>query len=300
MSTLSKTIPLIILILLSSCSKRTEIQPPAMNGDDIFARVAAFYKIGPKPSGSQNAAKAAEHIRQSISASGLNPETDEWELLNGEGIRTVYRNISVDMPGKSKDFIIIGSHYDTKKIETVPDFAGANDGASSTGLLLSAINTLKKSGVKPHYTLKFVFFDGEECLVNYSGKDGLFGSRRLAARLKDSGMTSSCRAVVIMDMIGDRDLKITIPANSTPELTELALAVAAKEKRDFISKSKNSIIDDHVPFLDIGLPAIDIIDFEYGENNRYWHTAGDTLDKLSSSSLETSGNLLMRMVFLIK
>ncbi|MFZ2655375.1 MAG: M28 family peptidase [Victivallales bacterium] len=272
-----------------------------MNGDDILARVSSFYNIGPKISGSENAAKAAEHIRQEITGFGLKPETDEWEQLNGEGIKTVYRNISVVIPGEKKDFIIIGSHYDTKRIDTVPDFAGANDGASSTGLLLSAVNSLKKSGVKPHYTLRFVFLDGEECLVDYTERDGLAGSRRLASRLKDSGMMSNCRAVIIMDMVGDKDLNISIPANSTPELTEKALAAAEKRKlAGFISKGNAAMTDDHVPFLDIGIPAIDIIDFEYGENNRYWHTGGDTLDKLSPSSLEISGKLLMDLAFSIK
>ncbi len=285
---------------LSSCSGKPSAAPQ-LKGEDAFRYVSEIYALGPKPSGSEGAKKAAAHIQKAISTIGLESEVDEWKDLNGAGTETVYRNISTTIPGKSRRFIVIGSHYDSKKLETVPEFAGANDGASSSGLLLSAIKSIKNSADKPPFTLIFVFFDGEECLISYSGKDGLAGSRRFASRMKEKGIIPDCKSMILMDMVGDKDLRISIPSNSTPELSAKALAIADRRGwKAFFTSGKTAMLDDHVPFLELGIPAIDIIDFEYGENNRYWHTAGDTIDKISPVSLEITGNMLLELLFCLE
>ncbi len=295
-----RTISLLIITCLCSCSEKPPA-PPKVDGNLALEFASAVYGIGPKASGSEGAHKAANYIKNTISGIGFSAEIDEWRQVDGEGVETTYRNISATVPGKKKDFIIVGSHYDSKKIATVPSFAGANDGASSTGLLLAALKALKTSGSKPPCTLKFVFLDGEECLVKYSAGDGLAGSKRLATQLRHTGSFSSCRAVVIMDMIGDRDLNISIPSNSSQELTDALIGIAGKsDLKGLVSRSPAAITDDHVPFLELGIPAIDVIDFNYGENNRYWHTEGDTIDKLSPGSLEASGTLMMELIFQIK
>ncbi|HBC85500.1 MAG TPA: hypothetical protein DCZ94_00960 [Lentisphaeria bacterium] len=294
-------------VFICSCSEKKHPVPASamsvleIKGDDAFSRTSAFYALGPKVSGTEGAAKAVEHIKNEISRCGFTPETDEWKQATPVGNETIFRNISVTIPGEKKEFLIIGAHYDTKKIETVPGFAGANDGASGVGLLLAFLDSLKKAGAKPPLTLKLFFFDGEEAFINYTEKDGLYGSRRAALLLKNSPPALKCKGVIIVDMIGDRNLNISIPSNSDPELSSkvIELAKAFGWEKHF-SKGNSAITDDHVPFLEIGIPAVDLIDFEYGENNRYWHTAGDTIDKISPESLQISGTMLLFLVFSIE
>jgi glutaminyl-peptide cyclotransferase len=146
----------------------------------------------------------------------------------------------------------------------------------------------------------FAFFDGEECLVNYGPNDGLHGSRRLAGRLKAAGTVRNTRAFILLDMVGDQKLTITVPRNSSPPLVAAAFAAAAVGgARNRFRLAPGGVLDDHVPFLEIGIPAIDIIDFEYGaaaRGNEYWHTPQDTLDKLSAESLAIVGRVVVQMV----
>ncbi len=286
-----------ILILLCSChEKKTVI--PEIDGESAFKKVSEIYDIGPRPSGSEGAKKTAEFIRDQIIKYGLTPETDQWIEKTPSDTGTTFRNVTTVIPGKRKDFIIIGSHYDTKKIETVPEFSGANDGASSSGLLLSLIQAVKDNPAPPPLTLEFAFFDGEECIFQYEDGDGLSGSRRLAAKLKGSGKSSKCRAVIILDMVGDKDLNISIPFNSDTALADEIIKIAgARNWRKYFTKSNASIIDDHTPFHKLGIPAVDIIDFEYGENNRFWHTGADTIDKISPASLKIVGELVMTLIY---
>jgi glutaminyl-peptide cyclotransferase len=289
-----------ILILLCSCNEKHAVIPE-IDGGYAFRKVSEIYGIGPRPSGSEGARKTAEFIRGEIIKYGLTPETDEWIEKTPSDAGTVFRNVTVVIPGEKKDFMIIGSHYDTKRIETVPEFSGANDGASSSGLLLALIQAVKNNATPPPLTLKFAFLDGEECVYRYNDSDGLFGSRRMAGKLKEPGNSSSCRAVLILDMIGDRDLNISIPSNSDAALADKIIRIAAgMNLGKYFSKSKAGIIDDHTPFHKSGIPAVDIIDFEYGENNRYWHTKADTIDKISPDSLKIAGDVAMGLIYNLK
>jgi glutaminyl-peptide cyclotransferase len=142
--------------------------------------------------------------------------------------------------------------------------------------------------------------DGEESRTHYTGKDGLYGSRRLAAVLRNARASRPVAGAILLDMIGDRDLTVTIPRNGAASLMTLALRCAKDEGvRDRFGLYPGDIMDDHVPFLEAGIPAVDLIDFEYGSQpgrNDYWHTPQDTLDKLSPESLQTVGRVVIRML----
>jgi Zn-dependent M28 family amino/carboxypeptidase len=155
---------------------------------------------------------------------------------------------------------------------------------------------IKKVGYK--YNVLIAFLDGEECLVRYGPNDGLHGSRQLAAEMKSE--KANVKAVILVDMIGDRDLNIMIPRNGTATLRALALKAAdAAGVRQYISLTDGAILDDHQPFLDAGFPAVDLIDFNYGSTpgaNDYWHTPQDTLDKISPESLTITGRIVTEML----
>jgi len=292
----SAFVAIALSFFIVSCSSK---RPPApkVDGARAFELASEVVAIGPRPSGSEGAQRNAVFIAERLKALGLDVSIGEWTETTPNG-PTTFRNVVADIPGNSRKYVLIGCHYDTKKLLMTPDFVGANDGASGVGLLLAMAEAVVKSGAKPPLTLKLAFFDGEECLESYSDGDGLHGSRRLAGMLKASGDLADCRAMVLLDMIGDRDLQITIPSGSDPELAETLLKVVAEQGNErFFKRIQTDILDDHAPFQKLGVPAIDVIDFEFGPSNRYWHTGEDTLDKISAESLGIVGNAVMGLVW---
>ena len=189
-------------------------------------------------------------------------------------------------------------HYDGKRLASVPNFEGANDGASGVGLQLAIMAAIKKYKTKPPATIKFVFFDGEECIMTYSDTDGLYGSRHLAKKMNKSGDLKKCLAVVILDMVGDIDLSISIPAGTDKILGKQLEKIAATQGHaDKFLWYEQDMMDDHTPFQKLGIPSIDIIDFEFGPNNRYWHTEADNVANTSSKSLEIVGNATLQLLW---
>jgi glutaminyl-peptide cyclotransferase len=192
---------------------------------------------------------------------------------------------------------VLVSHYDTKS-GISPDFAGANDSGSSTGLLLELARVIK-SEKKEGPDILLAFVDGEECAVEYGRNDGLHGSKHLAEMLLKKYGNQAIKGVIVMDMIGDRNLNVTIPMNSSHALASLALKAAHEDGQRLKFSLGNEIIDDHVPFIMKGIKAIDLIDFEFGSapgKNDYWHTTADTIDKLSPESLGIAGRVVIRMI----
>ena len=209
-----------------------------------------------------------------------------------------FRNILCRIPGESPDYVIVSAHYDTKKFSSF-SFVGANDGASGVSALLLLAETLSRCGKKLPYTLLLVFFDGEECQEEYGPGDGLHGSRHFAANLHEQ--KGRCRAMILLDMVGDKDLFLTVPTNTHPVLRALLERSAAYRKKSAVAGSfPGGILDDHVPFQKKGIPAIDLIDFSYGENNVFWHTPEDTLDKISGESMALAADLVLGMLFNMK
>ena len=265
--------------------------PGPVSGERALADAVAFYGLGPKVAGTEGAQRAAEWIAARLEAEGLAVSIDEFEDDTPTGSKT-FRNVEARLGGGGDPRAIFAAHYDTKG--GIPGFAGANDSASGVGLLLELARALK--GAPEGTDFVFLFLDGEECAEHYGPRDGLHGSRRAARKLAAEGPPPP---FLLFDMIGDADLRVTFPQNSSRYLARAAFAAAEAEGcRTAFGLYPGVILDDHVPFADQGFPVLDFIDFEYGSaprQNDYWHTSSDTPDKLSAASLETVGRVGLRL-----
>ena len=296
-----------VTVICTSCGEKkqqtkksednTHVSSLRISGNDAYNEVRNFVSLGSRDSGTPGAKQAATYLASSLRELGIAPLTDEFTEESGRG-KITFRNVIGVIDGNGDDSIIIASHYDTKS--GISDkFVGANDSGSSTGLLLTLAGKLQKNGHWP-FNIIIAFLDGEECIKRYCSTDGLHGSRHLAQTLVANQRKANIKAVIVLDMIGDKDLQISIPRNSTPELISLTFKAAkVAGYRKYFSLSDSMILDDHVPFLRKGMPAIDLIDFKYGSapgKNDYWHTTADTMDKISAKSLEITGNVVLEMV----
>jgi Zn-dependent M28 family amino/carboxypeptidase len=222
---------------------------------------------------------------------GLQVEHQDF-LANTPNGPVSMKNIVGKMAPSGKQVVILGSHYDTKLMMNAA-FVGANDGGSSTGLLLELARVLSKR--QNAFTVWFVFFDGEEAQREWSETDSLYGSRYFVDKLKADGQTGFIKALILMDMIGDRDLKLENDTSSTSSLMDLVRRSAAGlGYTKHMAASQKGMVDDHLPFIRAGIPAVDLIDYEYGFNNSFWHTSNDTLDKISPRSLKIVGDIVVR------
>ncbi len=292
----------IVIFFLSGCKnpKQPTIPPkeiPKVDKEKTFALIEEIIAIGPRPSDSTNAANTAQFIFQKCEKFGFQPEVDSWTEKTVDGDKS-FQNVYAELKGDGENFIILGSHFDTKILPGISNFVGANDSGSSTALVLEIMRVLNELPQWTGPSIRFAFFDGEEAVHNYTENDGLHGSKKLAKDLKKSGEYLKCKAMILLDMIGDKDLTVTLSPDDSRPLTQHLLAIAEKQnKRSHFSFFLHGVmIDDHVPFKMIGIPAIDIIDFKYGPNNSYWHSNRDTIDKLSPESLEIVGNIVLQML----
>lgn len=295
---------ILVPILLAACRKQapTDEVTGAVAFDQFdalcaYAQVSSFVSLGPRDSGTPGSELAASYLLSRLETLGFEPVLDSFEDDTPRG-KVTFRNVMGIIEGTQRQTIILGSHYDTKS--GISDrFCGANDSGSSTGLLLELGRCLKASGPLPA-DIVLAFFDGEECMQKYADNDGLHGSRHLASTLARNGKSKNVLAVIVIDMIGDRQLNVTVPRNSHPELVSHVFAAARDEGvRETFSLSRTDILDDHVPFLQRGMPAVDLIDFDFGAKpgqNDYWHTDADTMDKIGAESLDTVGRVVLRTV----
>ena len=268
-----------------------------VSGERALKEVRAFLDVGPRDAGTPGAERAANYLAERLRALGAEAEIQEFRQPSPLGQDVVFRNVLGRIPGRTGRIVLLASHYDTKT--GIPDFVGANDSGSSTGLLLELARAFA-AGAPRETEIRFAFFDGEECRVEYGPTDGFHGSRQLAQTMAADGSLTNVAALVLLDMVGDRDLTLTIPRNSTPWLVSAAFAAARAEgARERFQLYPYSVGDDHAAFFERGVPAIDLIDFEYGSapgQNDYWHTPADTLDKLSAESLDVVGRVVARLV----
>ena len=284
---------------VSACNE-TEITPPTIDGDLALRYAQENYDLGPKVYRTEGAKKSAEWIvEQAKKTPGLEKAGGTVRIppsSYGE------YNVEIAFPGPSDDFVVVGAHHDTKLLFSDPDFAGANDGASGVGAMLAMAAATAEYAQRKSLPvgIRFVFFDGEEALYQYTKTDGLVGSRAYVNMLRQDGDLKKCRAMILLDMIGDRDLHIELAGNSTAGLAGLVLKEAEKlGHADKFSRGKTPMIDDHYPFLQAGIPAVDLIDFNYGPENCYWHTGADTMDKLSAESIKCAADVALRTVWRI-
>jgi len=274
--------------------------PSSFSGSNAMAEVEAFVKLGPKEAGTEGALRAAEYIADRLRRLHLRPELMEFEEDTVAGRKT-FRNVICRIRRGGNALVVLTAHYDTKA-GIAPSFQGANDSGSGVGILLELARCLSdEHGTEASACdVELAFVDGEECVKSYGKRDGLHGSCRHAQSLFRTGEDRRVTAVIVVDMAGDRDLTVTIPRNSDPRLISLAFESSREENaREKFSLYQGDILDDHVPYIRAGMPAIDIIDFEYGSapgRNDYWHTPQDSLDKLSEQSLQIIGRVLIRML----
>ncbi len=245
--------------------------------------------IGPRPSGSPQLRQTRAYLTRHLAQMGLTVQEQPFTATTPLG-RVEMVNLIVRLPGRRTDRILIGGHYDTKLFKNQV-FVGASDGGSSAAFLLELARVLKD---RPReFTVELVWFDGEEALVDWdhpSGTDNTYGSRYYVQAARQANALSSIAAMVLVDMIGDRELKIRRETQSTAWLTNLIWTAARRLNHQSVFIDETTLVaDDHLPFLSAGVPAVDIIDLDYPQ----WHTPDDTLEHVSARSLQVVGDVLL-------
>ena len=262
---------------------------PAVQFDSnrAWEHLRQLVSIGPRPSGSAAIEQSRKYIKDQLAASGLTAAEQKWTDDTPAG-KLPMVNLIATIPGARKDRIVIAGHYDTKRF-TRFRFVGASDGGSSAAFLIELARVLKAR--RNGFTIELLFLDGEEAVNEvWAGTDNTYGSRHYVDAAKRDGSLATLKALVLIDMVGDRDLRIKRDAYSTPWLTDVVWDAARRLRLDtsFVPAS-TEIEDDHLPFLKAGVPSVDIIDLEYPQ----WHTAEDNLDAVSARSLQVVGDVVV-------
>lgn len=271
------------------CQAGSKQAAAQVSGQRALAHVQALVGFGERWPGSDGHGRAQEYILSELRQLQVEVEEVSFDAETPRG-RIPMKNIIAKIPGRTADVLVVGGHYDTLWQK---GFVGANDGGSSTALLLELARVLRQQAPL-RMSVWLVFFDGEEAIEFWSERDGIYGSRWQAALWNRQGVLQRVRAVVIVDMIGDKKLGLRREANSTPWLTDLVWQVAREKGYGrYFFDSSVPLYDDHTMFLAFGIPAVDLIDFDYGPKHRYWHTAEDTVDKLSPRSFEIVGAVVL-------
>ena len=283
------------LVLIAACvclgfaSPLTPAEPAGFNGGRAFEDLKHLVEFGPRPSGSPALVKAREWLIHELRDAGAEVEEDSFTASTPIGPIPM-SNLIAKFPGSGRETVVVAGHYDTKRFDDFR-FVGANDGASSAALLVELARVL--NGQKHALNYWLVFFDGEEAVRTWSDTDSVYGSRHLVGKLSESGELSRIKALVLVDMIGNAQLRIPRETNSTPWLTDLVFKTAQHlGYSKYFVNSQDALADDHIPFINAGVSALDLIDFDYGPNNSYWHTAQDTPDHCSPLSLTIVGRVV--------
>jgi Zn-dependent M28 family amino/carboxypeptidase len=260
--------------------------PVRFDSSRAWEHLRQLVAIGPRPAGSAGIEESRKYIRQQLTAAGVTVTDQAWDDRTPLGpVRLV--NVIGTIPGASKDRIIIAGHYDTKLFREFR-FVGANDGGSSAAYLIELARVLKAR--RNAFTMELLFLDGEEAVVEWGGTDRTYGSRHYVQAAKQNQSLAGIKALILVDMIADRDFRMKREAHSTRWLTDIIWNTARREKLDrHFDPEETPIEDDHLPFLEAGVPAVDLIDLEY----EAWHTAADTLDAVSARSLQVVGDVLL-------
>ncbi len=275
------------LLLLALPAAALCAQPASrFDGARAFEDLRKLVLIGPRPSGSPQAAQTRKYLEDQLRAAGIAVREQPFDAVTPAGTIPM-ANVIATIPGERADRIAIAGHYDTKRFAAF-DFVGANDGGSSAAFVLEMARALK--GRKNPFTVELLFLDGEEAVGEWTGTDHTYGSRHYVQAARADGTLAGLKALILVDMIGDRDLGLHREGNSTSWLTDLVWASARHlgHQRHFLD-STTFIEDDHMEFLQAGVPSVDLIDLEYPP----WHTSADTVDKVSADSLQVVGDVLL-------
>ena len=274
----SKTIAILLLCVAGICLAKD------FSGARAYDFTAKTVGFGPRPPDSAANHKLQAYILGQLKTRGCAITEDAFVAKAPQGAVPM-KNIICKFAGHSGKAIVLSGHYDTK---TIPGFVGANDGGSSTGFLLEMAEVLAGAARKDDVYL--VFFDGEEAYGEWSDTNSLYGSRHLAEKWAGEGTLPKITALINVDMIGDKDLNLAWNSGSSPPLQTLVWETAARLGYGENFPHTGGVTgDDHVPFIERGVPSLDLIDFD----DDYWHTTQDTMDKLNANSFQILGNVLM-------
>jgi Zn-dependent M28 family amino/carboxypeptidase len=271
--------------------------PPAFDAARAMQYTKEIVAFGPRPLASVNHKKVEDYIASRLK--GDEVENDAFTANTPEGKFPVH-NIVAKFPGTREGIVVVASHYDTNYPLRNTGYVGANDGASSSALLLELANQLRGKKLEG-YGVWLVWDDAEEAMKPETempfDNDSLYGIAHLAQKWQDDGTIGKIKAFLLADMIGDSDLNIDRDLNSTPWLEQAVYQAASRlgYQSHFFART-NQVTDDHIPFLQKGVPCADLIDFDYGYNNVFWHTPQDTVDKLSPESLKIVGTTILETI----
>jgi hypothetical protein len=274
-----------------ACTVTQSSAPPTFDGARALEHVRQLVAIGPRVAGTPGAEQARAYITKQMTALGLKTVEQAFEAKTPIGmVRMV--NLRVAIPGapstgSGQGRLILSGHYDTKLFKEAT-FVGANDGGSSTAFLIEMARVLKDR--KNALPIELLFFDGEEAFVEWhKDNDHTYGSQYYVDSARRDGTLKDIRALILVDMIGDKDLRILREPRSTRWLTDVIWSTARKLKRPEFVDEDFEVEDDHIPFLEAGVEAVDLIDLDYPA----WHTPEDTLDKISPGSMQAVADVLV-------
>jgi glutaminyl-peptide cyclotransferase len=273
--------------------------PPAsqtggFDGAKAYDQVAKLVSFGPHPPATDAIHAVQKYIRGQLQSFRCAVDEDDFNAQTDMG-NMAMKNIVAKIPGTGQGIILLLTHYDTKRVD---NFVGAEDAGSSSGLMLEMARVLCSAAKRPN-AVWIAFLDGEETQAHFDWvqSDSVYGSREMAARMALSGDAKRVRAAILADMVGQKGLVIPRESDSTKWLTDLIWKTAASlgYGNVFVSRA-TQVDDDHQPFLHRGIPAVDVIDLQDYIDAGYWHTAQDTLDKISPRSLAIVGHVILESV----
>ena len=270
-------------------------QAGGFDGERAYEQVVRQLSFGPRPAGSPALAKLQEYLESELKSYGCNVETDSFSADTPAG-RLPMKNLLVKIPGQKPGIILLGTHFDTKRLE---NFVGADDAGSSTGVMLETARLLCTQKQPGKYAVWIAFFDGEEA-VNWAwaDPDNRYGSREMAAKLAVSGDLPKIKAFILADIVGGRNPHFKRDGESTKWLKDMVWSEAdrlgygsvfVKEPTDFGG-------DDHYSFTARHVPSVDIMDLDTQNDVPYWHTTQDTIDKISPKTLAIVGHTILEAV----
>lgn len=277
--------------------------PPAFDGERAMQYLKEIVKFGPRPLGSANHKKVEDYLAAHLKGDEVEDDTFTADTPAG---KFPVHNIVAKFPGTKDGIIVVASHYDTNYPLKNTSYVGANDGASSSALLLEMANQLRGK-TRDGYSVWLVWDDAEEAMKpDGSGglpnempfdQDSLYGITHLAEKWQADGTLKRVKALLLADMIGDADLNVDRDTYSTPWLEQVVFEAATRlgYQSHFFGRELQ-VSDDHLPFLKRGVPSADLIDFNYGYNDVFWHTTQDTADKLSPKSLQIVGSVMLETI----
>lgn len=275
--------------MASSCQEG----PSKQIADAAYQHTQAIVDIGPRTVGSTNLEKVRTYMRGQVAKHGLVMQEQAFDGQTPQGVIPM-RNLFVQIPGRSSERILLVAHYDSKIFKQF-EFLGANDAASSVGLLMALIPWIQKMDLR--HTVEIVWVDGEEAVVSWTPSDSLYGSRYFAQNLEQ---IDNIDAVMVVDMISDHNLKLIRNRNMDPTLMSHYQNVLEEMDQSSLLETRMSFVsDDHEPFVQKGIPTLHLMDFSYtGKtiDDVVWHTQFDTMDEISKTSLQTMAEILMRLM----